>query len=284
MDEPFEKTFMVDFNLHQVPAAIGLEVGSEAGAAILGMSQVAFEAYVTEVDTEVRSTAKRLLEKPELAQAIKHLELRDAGTLMTIGDSITTYRRGYAPILKAMLELHQPERRLGFVNVGQSGYTSTHGKELTFTQLLSQKPDLVTIKFGANDGKRFGSPKEPSLVSQNEYRENLDAMVRGFQNHTDARIVLLSPTPVIESVVNSSLDYQSMHMTWDNADIRAFGKVLQDIAQKRGLIFVDFYSIFGDTPNPTLYLEDGLHPSPSGHELMLSRLLMTLEGSRMGAG
>jgi acyl-CoA thioesterase I len=205
----------------------------------------------------------------------------DTGTLMTVGDSITTYRRGYAPILKAMLELHQPERQLRFLNVGQSGYTSTHGKELTFTQLLSQKPDLVTIEFGANDSKHFGGPSQPSLVSQGEYRENVDAMVRGFQSHTKAQIVLLSPTPVIESVVNSSLAYQSVYMTWDNADIRGFGAVLQDIAQKRGLTFVDLYSIFGDTPNPTLYLEDGLHPSPAGHELMLSRLLMALESTRM---
>jgi acyl-CoA thioesterase I len=284
MNEQFEKTFMIDFNLHQVPAAIGLEVGVDAGAAILGMSQDEFEAYVAEVDAEVRNTAKRLLEQPDLARALEHPDLVDTGTLMTVGDSITTYRRGYAPILKAMLELHQPERRLRFVNVGQSGYTSTHGKELTFTQLLSQKPDLVTIKFGVNDSKHFGSPSQPSLVSQDEYRENVDAMVRGFQRHTKAQIVLLSPTPVIESLVNSSLDYQSMHMTWDNADIRGFGAVLQDIAQKRGLTFVDFYSIFGDTPNPTLYLEDGLHPNPAGHELMLSRLLLTLQGTRMETG
>jgi acyl-CoA thioesterase I len=283
MNEPFEKTFMVDFNLHQVPAAIGLEVGTEAGAAILGMSQDAFEAYVAQVDAGVRNTAKRLLEKPDLARALEHLELVAAGTLMTVGDSITTYRRGYAPILKAMLELHQPERRFRFLNVGQSGYTSTHGKELTFTQLLSQKPDLVTIKFGANDSKHFGNPNQPSLVSQDEYRENLDAMVRGFQRHTKAHIVLLSPTPVIESLVNSSLAYQSVYMTWDNADIRGFGAVLKDIAQKRGLSFVDLYSIFGDTPNPSLYLEDGLHPSPAGHELILSRMLLTLEGARMEA-
>jgi lysophospholipase L1-like esterase len=228
------------------------------------------------VDAGVRQTAKRLLEKPDLARALEHLDRVVAGTLMTVGDSITTYRRGYAPILKAMLELQKPERQLRFVNVGQSGYTSTHGKELTFTQLLSQQPDLVTIKFGANDSKHFGSPNEPSLVSEGEYRENIDAMVRGFQNHTKARIVLLSPTPVIESLVNSSLAYQAVHMTWDNADIRGFGAVLKDIAQKRGLSFVDLYSIFGDTPNKTLYLEDGLHPSPEGHELMLSKLLLTL--------
>ncbi len=275
MSEQFEKAFMIDFNLHQVPAAIGLEVGSNAGAAILGMSKDAFEAHVAEVNVGVHNIAKRLLENPDLVRALENLDLADTGTVMTIGDSITTYRWGYASILKAMLELHQPERQRRFLNVGQSGYTSTHGKELTFTQLLIQRPDLVTIKFGANDSKHFGSPGEPSLVSQAEYRENLDAMARGFQRHTKAKIVLLSPTPVIESVVNSSLAYQAMHMTWDNADIRAFGAALKDIAQKRGLGFVDLYSIFGDTPNPDLYLEDGLHPSPAGHELIVSTLLLT---------
>ena len=284
MTDRFEKTFMIDFNLHQVPAAVGLEVGSDTGAAILGISKAAFEAHVGEVNAGVRNIAKRLLENPDLVRALENLDLMDTGTVMTVGDSITTYRWGYASILKAMLELHQPERQLRFLNVGQSGYTSTHGKELTFTQLLTQKPDLVTIKFGANDSKHFGAPNEPSLVSQVEYRENLDAMVRGFQRHTKAKIVLLSPTPVIESVVNSSLTYQAMQMTWDNADIRAFGATLKDIAEKRGLGFVDLYSIFGDTPNPNLYLEDGLHPSPAGHELILSTLLLRLERSQMEAG
>ncbi len=281
MDVQNETKFMVDFNLHQVPAAVGLEVGLEAGAAIFGVTQVALETYIAEVDSEVRSTAKRLLEKPELARALEQLALKDAGMLMTIGDSITTYRRGYAPILKAMLGLHHPTRQLRFMNVGQSGYTSTHGKELTFTQLLSQNPDLVTIKFGANDSKHFGSPDQPSLVSSDEYRANLEAMVRGFQKHTKARVVLLSPTPVIENLVNSSLAYQAMHMTWDNADLRGFGVVLQEIAQKHGLTLVDFYSVFGDMPDPTLYLEDGLHPSPAGHELMVSTLLMTLGNARL---
>jgi acyl-CoA thioesterase I len=284
MTERFKQTFMIDFNLHQVPAAIGLEVGSEAGAAILGMSKAAFEAHVAEVNAGVGTIAKRLLENPDLVRALENLDLVDTGTVMTVGDSITTYRWGYASILKAMLELHQPERQLRFLNVGQSGYTSTHGKELTFTQLLIQKPDLVTIKFGANDSKHFGAPTEPSLVSQAEYRENLNAMVQGFQRHTKAKIVLLSPTPVIESVVNSSLAYQSMQMTWDNADIRAFGAALKDIAHKRDLAFVDLYSIFGDTPNPNLYLEDGLHPSPAGHELILSTLLPRLERTQMEAG
>ena len=283
MTERFEQTFMIDFNLHQVPAAIGLEVGSVAGAAILGMSKAAFEAHVSEVNAGVRTIAKRLLENPDLVRALENLDLEHAGTVMTVGDSITTYRWGYASILKAMLELHQPECQRRFLNVGQSGYTSTHGKELTFTQLLIQKPDLVTIKFGANDSKHFGAPSEPSLVSQAEYRENLDAIVRGFQRHTKAKIVLLSPTPVIESVVNSSPAYQSMQMTWDNADLRAFGAALKDIAEKRGLVFVDLYSIFGDKPNPDLYLEDGLHPSPAGHELILSTLLPRLERSQMEA-
>ena len=64
MTERFAQTFMLDFNLHQVPAAIGLDVASEAGAAILGMSKAAFEAHVAEVNAGVHAVAKRLLENP----------------------------------------------------------------------------------------------------------------------------------------------------------------------------------------------------------------------------
>ena len=280
-NQPFEASFMIDFNLHQVPAAVGLEVSARAGAAIVGNSEDQFLAYISNLKSQVRADAQRLLENPNLAQALEQLELSEGGTVITIGESITTYRRGYAELLGAMLELQFPEHRLRFLNVGQSGYTSTHGKELVFTQLLRLEPDLVTIKFGANDTKHFGGSTQPMLVSLEEYRQNIDSMVRGFQAHTRARIVLIAPAPIVEQVVNSSADYQAMHMTWDNADLRALGVILHEIAEHRQVSFVDFYSSLGDPPDPRLFLADGLHPGPNGHELMLNSLLLSLAHSQM---
>ena len=275
--ERFDPHFSIDFNLHHVPAALGFEVTPEAGAAIVGLDRDEFVAYTASVEAAVRETASRLLEDSDLAGALENLGVPRGGTVLTVGDSITTYRRGYAEVLRAMLEL-QPEHRIHFRNAAHSGFNSMHGKELTFTQLLALDPDLVTIMFGANDTKRFGGRSERTLVSAEEYRANLESIVGGFAAHTHAQVVLIAPAPVVELVVGENPAYQEMRMYWDNADLRALGPVLREVAEAHEARFIDFYALFGDTPDPALFMPDGVHPNPDGHERMLRALLAGLGG------
>ena len=65
-------------------------------------------------------------------------------------------------------------------------------------------------------------------------------------------------------------------MTWNNADIRARAAVLYDLAHRYGLVLVDLIHLFGDAPDPDLYLPDGLHPGPAGHREILKAVLQTL--------
>jgi lysophospholipase L1-like esterase len=273
---PAETTFSIDFNLHWVPAALGLDVPPAAAAEMMDISEPEFLAYVAQAEAQVNRSAKILLGKSELAEAVDRLAIPAGGTMMAIGDSITTYRYGYARLLAAMLELRRPNDKIQFLNVAQSGYTSTHGLENSYTQFLTRQPDWVLIKFGVNDGKRFGGPQAKTLVSLEAYRANMTAMVEAFLEHSSARPVLLTPAPVIEDVVNNNPDFQAMRMTWSEADIKARAASLHDIAQQHRLPLVDLVELFGDFPDPELYLPDGLHPGPAGHELILEALLRTL--------
>ena len=194
---------------------------------------------------------------------------------MAVGDSITTYRYSYARLLAALLALHRPDDGIQFVNVAQSGYTSTHGLENSYTQFLALQPDWVFIKFGVNDCKRFGGEQAKTLVSLEEYRANMTAMVQAFLEHSRARPVLLTPAPVIEDVVNNNPDFQAMRMTWSNADIQARADFLQNLAAQYDLPFVDLTKIFGYDPDATLYVADGLHPGPAGQQLILEAVLQT---------
>ena len=53
---------------------------------------------------------------------------------MMVGDSITTYRYGYARLFATLLTLVRPDDTIQILNVAQSGFTSIHGLELTYTQ------------------------------------------------------------------------------------------------------------------------------------------------------
>ncbi|MCZ7574155.1 MAG: GDSL-type esterase/lipase family protein [Ardenticatenaceae bacterium] len=271
-----ETTFSIDFNLHMVPAALGLDVPPPAAAAMFGIGEAQLAAYVATVDATVKQIAANLLARPDIAEAVDRLAVPAGGTVMVIGDSITTYRYGYAPLLQALLALRRPNDTIRFFNGGQSGYTSTHALEVIYTQFLAQQPDWLFIMFGVNDCKHFGGPQTKTLVSLEEYRRNMAAIVDAFLTHTAAHLVLLTPTPVVESVVNSNPDFAAMRMTWDNTDIQARAEVIRDLAGRHGLPLVDLVGAFGLDPDPALFLPDGLHPGPAGHKMMLEWALRVL--------
>lgn len=271
-----EIAFLIDFNLHWVPAALGLNVPSAAAAAICNISEAEFLAYTAQVEAEINGIANDLLTQPSLARLIDRWPLPPAGKVMAVGDSITTYRYGYAPLLQALLAQRRPNDRIQFINVAQSGYTSTHGLENTFTQFLAHQPDWVFIMFGVNDCKRFGAPPAKILVSVAEYAANLARIVEAFLNYTPARPVLLTPTPVVENIVNTSPDFAAVRMTWDNADIQACADAMRNLARQHNLLLVDLVRVFTLNPDPSLYLADGLHPSLAGQQLILTTLLQAI--------
>lgn len=271
-----ENTFQIDFNFQQVPSALALDISPEAAAAMLHITSAQFTAYTELAFAECTRTAQTLLDEAGTREAIHKLKTPRAGvpnTIITIGDSITTYRYGYAEILRALLQLQEPP--VQFHNHGRSGYTSTHGLEHTFTQYLAQRPDWVFIKYGVNDTKRFGGTQGKLLVSLEEYTANMTQIIDAFLG-IDAQIVVLTPTPIVENLVNEAADFQAMNMTWDNADLRACGEVLKAIAATRNISVIDLFSMFTPTPDPSLYVADGLHPGPAGHQLIIKQILSSI--------
>lgn len=165
-----EAEFMIDFNVFQVPAIVGMDIPAAAAAQMVGTSEARYLAYAADVETEVNRTAESILADPELALGIDRLGVDRGGTLMAIGDSITAYQYGYARLLAAMIARRRPDDAIEVRNVAQSGYTSSDCLENTFTQFLAHTPDAVLIKLGVNDCKLFGSPDAKNLVSIDEYR------------------------------------------------------------------------------------------------------------------
>lgn len=277
MHLPAETAYLVDFNLHAVPSAVGLAVPDEAAAAIFGTTPEQIRRYTAAVERRVRLTAFEMLSSPDDSFAIDRLPLSEGNLVMAIGDSITTYRWGYARLLAAMIELRRPIDEIRFLNLAQSGYTSTHGLEATFTQFLAHQPNWALIKFGVNDCKQFGGHQARTLVSLDEYRANLAAIVAAFQRFTKAKIVLFSPTPVVESAVNTFPDFLPMRMTWSNQNLKACADAAGELAAQHGLTFVDLFSLFGPAPDPAHFLPDGLHPGSSGHKLIARQVLRTID-------
>ncbi len=273
-----EIAFQIDFNFQQVPSALAVAVPDEAAAAMLGITAEQFTGYLNQAFADCTRVAKELTTQAGTVDAIRKLKAPRNGhvsTVMTVGDSITTYRYGYAEILRALVDEVDPQEPVQFYNHGRSGYTSTHGLEHTFTQYLAQKPDWVFLKYGANDTKRFGGEQGKLLVTLQEYTANFIMMVDAFLK-VGARLVLITPSPVVEQIVNTSPEMAAMSITWDNADIQACADALKTIARQRSIPLVDLVSIFSVKPDPALYVADGLHPGPKGHRILIEKVLESI--------
>ena len=263
----------IEFRTYEVPAELGIAMPPQAAACVLNITEERFLSYVENVAAKVDQDARKLLAEPDIRAAIDRLPLRPRSMVMAIGDSVTTYRRSYVELLRAMVALCRPDDAIQFVNHAQSGYTSTHARRGTYLQYIKERPDLVLIALGGNDCERFGGSEAPTLVSPDEYRRNMDAILRAFRDNTSAHLVLLTPVPVMESMLKRVADFAKSQLTWQNQDLQACADILSKLATKYGLPLVNLMDAFGVDPPSSLYLSDGLHPGPLGQQIILKQLL-----------
>jgi lysophospholipase L1-like esterase len=265
-----EQQFAIDFNLHDIAIAANLPIPDEAAAVIYGVLLAELTAYQTQVDAANRATAQSLEHLPEMQAFLGRFTAGQR--VLFLGDSITTYRYSYARVLALLLE----GRGLHVYNRAYSGYTSVHGLELTYTQCLALQPDHVFIKYGVNDCKHFGSATAKMLTSLAEYEANMREIVHALRAHSTARIVLLTPTQVVEPVVAQDAGIQAMHITWRNEDLTGRGEVIAQIARSTGLEWVDLRGCLGQPPDVALFCPDGLHPNAAGEQQMLVHIIRSL--------
>ena len=272
----------IEFNTYEVPAELNIAMPPQAAACVLNIELEQFNAEVQRIEGLLQADARRLLARPEIAAGLDRLPVRRGGTVLAIGNSVTTYRRSYFALLRALVGLHRPDDGLRFANHAQSGFTSTHARRSTYRQYILEQPDLVIILLGGNDCERFAVTGAQTLVSPAEYRVNLESIIRAFQERTGARLVLLSPVPVVPRLVERVSDHRRLGLSWDNGDLQVCADAVRSLALQYSLPFVDLMEVFGAPPDAgappdsRLYFADGLHPGPKGEELILEHLLEAL--------
>ncbi len=161
--------------------------------------------------------------------------------ILAFGDSLTAgYNLPPSKSFAAQLEqrLLEQGRAVRITNAGLSGDTTSGGKE-RLAWSLQDKPGLVILELGANDGLRGLDPTR--------MRENLEAMIMEIRE-SGARIILAG----MKAPVN-----------WGAAYRLEFEKVFPELAEKYGLALYPFF-LDGVITDPALLLEDGLHPNAAG--------------------
>lgn len=170
--------------------------------------------------------------------------------ILAFGDSLTAgYRLGPQESFAARLEaaLLQKGYNVRVTNAGVSGDTTSTGRS-RLAWSLEDTPDLVILELGANDALRG---IDPSIM-----RTNLAAMIKACLA-TGSRVLLCGITPP----GNFGPQYA-----------RTFSAMYGELARQFSIpLYPRFLKdILG---NPSLTLDDGLHPNPQGVEQMVAGIL-----------
>lgn len=152
---------------------------------------------------------------------------------------------------KLQAALRAKGRDVAVANAGVSGDTTSGG----LARLDWSVPDgtrLVILELGANDMLRGVLPDIA--------RKNLDEMLAKLKQRKIA--VLLAG---MRAAPNLGADYQT-----------AFDAIFPELAKKYDVALYPFF-LEGVAGQPGMQLEDGLHPSAKGVDLMVERILPTVE-------
>lgn len=137
------------------------------------------------------------------------------------------------------------------VNEGVSGDTTTDGLARV-PEVIAQKPDIVILELGANDGLR-GLPIATT-------KANLEQMVQQLQA-AGARVVLAGMT----LPPNYGPDY-----------IKPFENLYKELASKYNVTLIPFL-LAGVGGNPALMQQDGLHPTAVGNRRVAENVMAVIE-------
>lgn len=204
----------------------------------------------------------------------------DQSVYVAFGDSITfavnkfgvTEGTAFRSIVAKELEraLGKPVRAH---NAGVCGDITSQAVERIERDVVSRKPDLVTVMFGVNDAG-FYRPDTDSFantprVTLSIFRRCMTDMVGRIQD-AGAAVVLLTPLPMnehywgvrLEPYVRNGLNYL----------VTLYAQAVRDVAADTGVALVDTYGHFLSHPETADLVPDGIHPNPDGHKAIAALL------------
>ncbi|MGU3370311.1 SGNH/GDSL hydrolase family protein [Bacillus mycoides] len=183
--------------------------------------------------------------------------------LVCFGDSITADEIFFdgTPRLTPRLQEMFPNWKV--VNAGVPGDNTFDALNRIEDDVLSHKPDFVTVFLGTNDAVSF------SQVSLQVYKENLEKIVSMI---SPEKVLLISPAPV---------DEERQHNR-TNEVLGQYADVVEEVAKETGSHFLNLYAEMIQEQHYKKFVEDdekdGLHFGPQGYEYLAKLICEKLKG------
>ncbi len=177
-------------------------------------------------------------------------------TILFFGDSLTAgYGIEVEEAFPALIQNRLDSLNLDYVtiNSGLSGETTSGGLN-RLNWVLNQEVAIFVLELGANDGLR-GIPLEKT-------RENLQAIITLVEKKDPAIKIILAGMQIPP---NMGAEYTT-----------GFRKIFPELAKENEIPLIPFL-LEGVAGIPELNLEDGIHPTAKGHQIVMENVWQVLE-------
>jgi len=189
--------------------------------------------------------------------------------IICLGDSITkgvrpgvTSEQTFEAILQARFQ--DEKKQVEILNAGIGSERTDQALSRLESDVITKKPEIVTIMYGANDSYIDIGKTEPRL-SEMQFRNNLIEIVDRLQKARIQVILMTEPRWGAEAQSNGVGDHPNKRM-------ESFMEMIREVSRAKSTSLVDHYQIW--TKNAANGLDigtittDQLHPNPLGHKLM----------------
>lgn len=187
----------------------------------------------------------------ETEEAQTYVDASSNKVILFFGDSLTA---GYGIELEeafpALIQERLDSLNMNYtvINSGLSGETTSGGLN-RIDWVLNQKVDVFVLELGANDGLR-GIPLDQT-------KKNLQAIIDLVrEKNSKTKIVIAG----MQIPPNMGPEYTS-----------EFRKIFPEMANENELALIPFL-LDGVAGIPEMNLEDGMHPTPEGHRIVMENV------------
>ncbi|WP_171016750.1 GDSL-type esterase/lipase family protein [Pseudalkalibacillus caeni] len=176
-------------------------------------------------------------------------------TLVCFGDNITAGECDWDGGLRLTSRIREEMEDWIVINAGTEAGTTRDGVMRFQSDVMSYKPDLVTIFFGGNDAS------ENAGIELSEYEKNLTYMIR---NISPEKVILISPSPIDETMQN----YRN------NKRMEMYANKVRDLADKTGAHYIDLWSMMKERNTyHSMLKDDGYELNNKGYKLIAHEII-----------
>ena len=225
---------------------------------LLCVGQDYIDEFIAECDRYCETETAKLADKYDTSYL-------SGKRVLFIGDSLTQDRVGYRPIVTKTADITAK-------SVAISGATSTDMLRLAYEAIRGFKPDIVSLMIGTNDAYIYGGQIKKSLVSTEEYRQNIAGIISDAK--ASGAAVIVSAIPPMDERKYSDMHNVAVKSN-SNANIAGYNNIVRIEAADVMLVDLEnaVKSASGEMIEP-----DGIHLNRAGQLVLADLWIKTITG------